>query len=317
MNRRRFISLATASLAGLGCGCTTETGRVVVSQRRQQTLKADGVWRLNPPKGERFDASGLLLMADGSLLTVNDRGAAVYRIEFSDNSGEADLKPIPGWFTKEQLAAFTPEKHGRYDIEGLTRDSQGRIYLCEEADRWVLRLDPKTGKVERLEIDWTPVRKYFSQDGNASWEGITVGEDDRLYLANERKRGRIVVVDLKMLKVVDNFAVGMGTVAARDVSYSDLSWQDGHLFVLLREYRCVLEVDPVTRSVVAEYDYRSVENNPADAYHKFYPTGIMEGLAVDGANIWLVTDNNGRGRLKAPDDHRPTLFRCPRNRARQ
>jgi hypothetical protein len=60
--------------------------------------------------------------------------------------------------------------------------------------------------------------------------------------------------------------------------YSDLSWFKGHLFVLLRHHQVILEVDPATRDVLAEYNYHAIEDAPQHAYHKAYPTGTMEGL---------------------------------------
>src|SRR5690349_527922 len=63
------------------------------------TLKAAQHWHLNLPGGQRFDASGLLLMPDGSLLTISDRGPTVYRIRFLVNTNAADLIPLPNCFT--------------------------------------------------------------------------------------------------------------------------------------------------------------------------------------------------------------------------
>jgi len=75
----------------------------------------------------------------------------------------------------------------------------------------------------------------------------------------------------------------------------------------------VLKVDPMSHRVLAEYNYREVENTPETAYYSlFFWAGTMEGLAVDADHIWLVTDNNGLGRLRHPNDIRPTLFRCGR-----
>ncbi|MBI3192253.1 MAG: esterase-like activity of phytase family protein, partial [Pedosphaera parvula] len=255
------------------------------------SLRAEQTWQLDLPQDRRFDASGLLLSADGSLFTLNDRGAALYRISFCSGEHSAGLVLLSNVFTQTQLAPWAAEKTGRYDCEGIACDEQGRLYVCEEADRWVLRCDPANGRVERLDIDWTPVQKYFSRDRNASFEGIAIG-GGKLYLANERETARIIVVDLKTLKVIDHFKVFPRGRAAIDLNYSDLSWFDGALFVLLRESYMVLKVDPTTHEVVTEYDYRQVENAPSVAYHKKYPTGTMEGLAVDRDYIWLVTDNN-------------------------
>ena len=166
--------------------------------------------------------------------------------------------------------------------------------------------------MERLAIDWAPVQKYFDpKDRNSSFEGVAVG-GGRIYVANERNVGRLIVVDEKSLKVVDNFMVNPANSEAADVHYSDLSWHAGSLYVLLRESYVVLQVNPATHKVVAEFDYRDVEKDPDSLYFYLYPTGLMEGLAVDDTTIWLATDNNGLGRIRAPKDLRPTLFRCPR-----
>ena len=283
------------------------------------TLQTSGVWQLNLPEGQRFDASGLLLTPQGELLTVSDRGPSIYRIEFSTNAAAADLARLPDCFTEAQLAPFAAEKHDRYDCEGMAQDSAGRLYLCEEADRWILRFDPVTHRVTRLEIDWTPVRKYFDPfDHDASFEGIAI-DNETLYVANERQRGRLIAVDLQTLKVIDDFVVRprrggfVDLLTGGDVHYSDLCWRDGSLYALLRENRVILKIDPAKHQVLAEYDYGAVENAPDVLYHRIYPfVGVMEGLAVDRDCFWLVTDNNGLGRVRRPEDTRPTLFRCPR-----
>lgn len=278
----------------------------------RHTLHAEETWLLNLPGGERFDASALLLLPDGTLLTLNDRGPTLFRIAFLTGTNAADLVPVPEWFAPERLAAFAAEKLGRYDSEGLARDARGRLYLCEEANRWVLRCDPASGQVERLAIDWSPVQPYFSAtDRNASFEGIAVG-GDTLYVANERQLGRLIAVDLTTLQVTGSFRVHAAQAPARDVHYSDLSWFQGRLYVLLRASRCILEVDPATRRVEAQYDFGAMEQAGDVAYRWPFPTGFMEGLAVTAEAFWLVTDNNGCERLRAPGDRRPTLFKCRR-----
>jgi uncharacterized protein YjiK len=311
MNRRQFISLTGLGVVALVCGRVFGEGQEIATAKKTYSLKIDKAWRLASPNKERFDASGLILQPNGDLLTINDKGSGVYRINRSEEVDEAALELVPNWFTAKQLEKFTKEKKDHYDIEGICRDDEGRIYLCEEANRWVLRLDPKTETVERLAIDWTPVQEFFGLERNASFEGIAFG-DKHLYLANERERGRIIVVDLATLKVIDNFTAGTTQPPARDVHYSDLSWHGGYLYALLREAYAVLQIDPKTKQVVAQFDFPNLELQPEHAYHRLFPVGIMEGLAVDNRYFWLVTDNNGYGRLKASDDRRPTLFRCVR-----
>jgi hypothetical protein len=274
------------------------------------TLEAEKTFLLNTPGGARFDASGLLLTPTGDMLTVNDRGPTLYRIEFLPDGVSADLKPVAGCFTTTQLAPLAPPGGGHLDCEGIAQDEQGRFYLCEEVNRWVLRCDPKANQAERLPIDWSPVKHFFGSDQNASFEGIAIG-GGRLYLANERSSALIIAVDPVSLKIIDHFVVSPQVNSFLGMlHYSDLSWQDGKLFVLCRHHRVVLAVDPRTHAVLAEFNYREAEEKLG--YATAYPTGLMEGLAVDHDFIWLVTDNNGLGRKTSPNDSRPTLLKCRR-----
>lgn len=277
-------------------------------------LEIEAAWQLNQPDRRPFDASGLLLRPDGAIFTVSNLATELYRIEFLKGTNAANLTVVPGIFTPEQLRLLRSEQRGGWDCEGLAQDEQGRIYACEESNRWIVRCDPRTGSFERLKIDWSPVRKYFSPlDANASFEGVAVG-GGKLYVANERMLGRIIVVDLETLRVESDFLVSPAGVSGKDVHYSDLCWSDGSLFALLRDSRCVLQIEPESRRVLAEYGFRKIEQDPEYAYQLRFGTGNMEGLAVDRDHFYLVTDNNGLGRLKYPRDTRPTLFRCARPR---
>ena len=277
------------------------------------TLRAETNWQLNPPEGERFDASALFLRSNGDLLTVNDRHAGIFRIQFLPKTNAIDLALIPDCFAAKQLEPFAAEKFDRYDCEGLCEDAKGRFYICEEANRWILRFDPGTKKVERLEIDWSPVEKYFHPtDRNASFEGIAT-DGEHLYVANERQDGRIIVVNLNTLEIVDDFSVRPSNTRAKDIHYSDLCWYEGALFAVLRENHVLVKINADAKRIVAEYDYADVERDPEVAYENDTATpSLIEGLAVSDKTFWLCSDNNGRGRRKFPKDTRPTLFKCPR-----
>ncbi len=274
-------------------------------------LKVAERWFLNLPRGQRFDASGLLRRRDGHLYTVNDKTPGLYRIDFRSD-GSADLTRDPAWFTPEQLAVLSVGKIGHWDIEGIAEDPEGRIYFCEELNRWVLRGDPRTGKLEKLPIDWTPVKKYFSKDLNSSWEGIAAGADGNLYLANEWETGRLIVVDPVNFRVTSDFKVTPLGHPSRDVTYSDLSWFENDLWVLCRQSRHVLRVDPAAHRVKSDFNYASIEISSEYGYATLIPYGQFEGLSVDAKDIWLVIDNNGSARIASRTDTRPTLFRCAR-----
>src|SRR6185503_8358899 len=212
-------------------------------------------------------------------------------------------------FSRNQLAALNSTTGG-FDCEGIALDAEGRFYLCEERRRWILRCDPKAGRTERLPIDWSPVKDRFSTiDSNASFEGIAIGKG-KLYVANERSAAVIIVVDLNSLRVKKSFVVSPTKSSFFGTHYSDLCWFEDKLWVLCRQHRVVLEVDPNTEKVLAEFDYGDLEESLG--YRTGLPVGIMEGLAVDATSIWLVTDNNGDPRGRTGHDIRPTLIRCAR-----
>lgn len=289
----------------------------------QYGLRAQQWWLLNLPGGRRFDASALLRLPDGEMWTVNDQFNAVYRMRFPAGAGAGagtggtnaiDVEPVAGLFTGDQVAQVSGGSRLRLDCEGLARDGQGRIYIAEEARRMILRWDPMTTRLEKLAIDWSPVRRYFeSPDANASFEGVAVG-GDRLYVANERQVGRIIVVDLATLGVIDHFAVASAgsTTKDKDTHYSDLCWADGALWVLLRDERKILKVDPMAKAVRAEFDYSDLETASETAYGLIFAPGFMEGLAVDDDFLWLLVDNNGFRRRAKAGDARPTLYKCRR-----
>jgi len=151
---KRWLNLAAAAcLCGALTGCFSRSAGMNDPRFQSFTLAAEHVWQMNLPQGKRFDASGLFLEQSGDLLTESDQHIGVYRIRFYPGDSAVDLDRIPDCFTAAQLAPFAREKVGRYDCEGVTEDDQGRIYLCEEANRWILRWDPRTKTVERLNVD--------------------------------------------------------------------------------------------------------------------------------------------------------------------
>ena len=305
-----------------GCAVAQKNGPAQTAQASNQqaqealewpihSLQPAQTWRINLPKGQPFDASGLLFQPDGSLLTVDNRAIGLWRVQFLAGSNAVNLLRVPDCFTRDQLKPFAREKVGLWDCEGIARDQQNRLYLCEEANRWILRWDPKTKAMEKLPIDWSSVSNYFSSDLNASFEGIAIG-NGKLYVANERSNPVIIEVDLTNLKVTDHFVVTPRTPSFLNIlHYSDLCWFENALWVLCRQHRVVLKVDTITHAVVDEFKYDELEKELG--YKTRLPgVGIMEGLAVDKDFIWLCTDNNGLGTFKHPNDIRPTLIKCAR-----
>jgi len=305
MSRLPLLLLPALLLAG---GCKT-TQQAPGSWPRHR-LVAEQTTALNLPNNERFDASGLWLLDTGELLTLrNTHDSILYRIDILPGGKEANLVPFNDCFQKDRLRALSGDERA-FDCEGIARDEQGRFYICEERRRWIIRCDPRTGRAERLPIDWGPVKDYFSAiDSNASFEGIAIGQG-RLYVANERSSAIIAEVDLASLKVKGHFVVQPTKSSFLGLHYSDLCWFEDQLWVLCRQHRVILKVDPRTRYVLEEFDYSEIEESLG--YRTGLPVGLMEGLTVSKDFIWILTDNNGDPRGRTGNDIRPTLVRCKR-----
>lgn len=301
-----LVFAAPAFAGDPGTAKGTSLGARSQDTRKLFTLAADATWQLNVR--ERFDASALAFH-NGRLITVNDRDGALYTLNLQTNS-VAELKRL-NLFSRAALSRVSPRKTTRFDLEGIALDDAGNIYVSEEAQRLVFKSTLAGKNLEALAFDWSSVQKFISTDPNASLEGIAI-IGDRLYLANERSTARILVIDLPSRKIIDSFFVDSQSFAFGGPHYSDLAAFDGHLFILNRNHRCIFEVDPETKRVLAEYSFAQMELAPGLAYKSDYPTGAMEGLAIDEDHFWLLTDNNGKARFQAPNDIRPTLFRCKR-----
>jgi len=296
-------------LTSLWAGCSSHRNEAGSTTRTLPLAVAES-WTLTPPVA-RFDASALVRLPDGRLLTVNDKETGLFEIRFPESGNEAGLVPYSG-LPPALFEPLTPGRDLPWDIEGIGIDSTGALYLGEEHLRWILR-QPAPGKpLERLSIDWAPVSRWFSKtDRNASFEGVAVG-DRFLYVANERDTGRILEIDRKTLKVVGDFQPRPPGASGDDIHYTDLCWFDGELWALCREHRRVLCIDPKTRAVRLCFSYFPIEMDPKYAYQHLLPYGFFEGLSVDAENVWLLIDNNGYPRKSNPQDARPLLLRCPR-----
>lgn len=307
MSKAAFLPLIVVWLFLTGCKTPQNTSGHGWPRHR---LQAAQITSLNLPKGQQFDASGLWLLDTGDLLTLrNTRDSILYRIEFLSGGKEANLKPFGECFSSNSLRAAAGDLKG-FDCEGIARDGQGRFYICEERRRAIFRCDPSANRVEKLPIVWGTAEEYFSPvEPNASFEGVAVG-DGKLYVANERSSAVIIEVDLASMKVTRNFVVQPAKSSFFGLHYSDLCWFEDQLWVLCRQHRVVLKVDPKTRRVLDEFDYGDIEESLG--YRTGLPAGLMEGLAVSKDSIWIVTDNNGDPRGRTGNDTRPTLVRCPR-----
>ena len=278
------------------------------SSFQRYQLELDAYWILESPNGQQFDASGIARLADGRFLFVNDKENAIFAARVDAVSG--------GVVEVEEFCRVDVDGDGsvrskRLDLEGLTVDANGNVYLCAEAGRRIFCVDGSSKEVTEVEIDWTPVKQFFGPDINASFEGIAM-HGETLWIANERTQPRIFEVDLESRTVVGNFVVVAPGSVTWILHYSGLEYLEGSLFALLRFQHSILEVEPWSRRVVAEYDFGDIESSRELAFRSGSFTGLMEGVWVDESYFWLLVDNNGQPSIARSGDTRPILIRCKR-----
>lgn len=288
-----------------GTACRT-LGQVAPAKHPTETLEIEGSWRLQSAVG-RFDASGIERSPEGELLVVRDTELAVYAVRFGDNDSEATLVKHARYSVPKTDLNVGPN---RFDVEGLAFDDEGVLYACDEHARRVLRFTAR-GLIDSLPIDLDSVASFFSKSNrNASFEGIAIG-GGKLYLANERSKGRLIELDLATGKTLGSFECRSGTSIWPDPHYSGLDWHNGRLYALMREEQSIVEVDPSDRSVTRVLRYHDIEFAKDHRYRTLVPlSGVMEGVLVEGNTVWLLTDNNGQGRYADQSDRRPSLFKC-------
>src|SRR5262245_40827952 len=244
--------------------------------------------------GAAFIQGLLHVVADGP----QDLGIYVVRQMGKRFELEADLDlgTLSGY--RDYIAALetdpdVPAKDRLIDLEGLC--SCGRsIYLTNERARHILRV--KSGKIERLPIDFRAFKEVQEGGSNAGFEGVAVDcTKSLMYVAKERSPRRIFTIRMADWKILSMDDVEPLTTSAENAAgvapdFSDLAFDKGYLYVLERAARQITKVDPAGMRVVARFSYERAERGLYDADPRF---GMAEGLALNSKQVILGFDNNG------------------------
>ena len=118
-----------------------------------------------------------------SAICLNETGDGLLVAQDNGNVLEFDFEGN----LKKTNAMPNPDGRNKVDLEGITKASDGSIYLCEERFRevWKLSADHKT-----MTLLSTGPKEDGSED-NQGYEGIAAGPDGILYVANQSKPFRV------------------------------------------------------------------------------------------------------------------------------
>ncbi len=265
--------------------------------------------------GGRVDLSGLTLRG-GRLFSISD-------LSYQNDILEIVIRKEGGaWLRVAQAVdgewlldfAKRTEKMGRVDFEGICHFGN-EFWIASESTRSVLKVNVK-GEVEELIPDFAGFHRNsmmpFSGIVNAGLEAIACDEESgRLWVFNERQFRMAYEVHPGTGRIFHQFDVP----AAADLPrYSQGSWMypdfagadfdSGYLYLLERNGRRILKVDPESFATVDSCSYAHVEDG---MYQEKGPFGVAEGLAVQDRQVYVVLDTNG-SRQKSAEDTRPALF---------
>ncbi len=296
-------------------------------------LKLVKMWSLEPSLSGRFDPSGLFYWSQTqSLLTVNDKPDEVQVHSILPSSPNSNVRSVKMLFrAKAKIQRTSPIFPGyrcMFDLEGIT-GCGGHLFVVSEEPRTIIRINPTTKVTTSHTLDVEgyyrrsarmrhPIAR-FSLHANAGYEGITCDpKTGRLYVVQERQPRYILVVSKpsewkqgKTLRILSHFDLPSFSLPRQirgvdsEPDFAGADFDNGFLYILYRNERLVLKVNPKNNSLESTYSYRHAEDN---LYQQRLPFGLAEGLVVKGNRIYIVLDNNRRPRMNNPSDIRPVLL---------
>src|SRR3989338_1594931 len=219
---------------------------------------------------QKFELSGLAVR-NGQLFGVNDKNDPfLYRIATRGSQSAAERV--------SEIKPLSPEItcDGKpLDLEGLVPDGKKGFIVINEAcskARKIYEYDLASGKLLRAFDIPSPI-------GNPDGSPIMI--------PNTNPQGKPWTY---------------GPTAA------DAYVESHFLYLLERESASILKID-LSKETPQLVDFVSyARNNVDNLYDTGEPFGLAEGLTMDGAHLYLATDNNSKPTKRDPKDTRSRLF---------
>lgn len=265
-------------------------------------LELIGAWLVDAPGP--LEPSGLT-QVDGRLYTVADKvNNRIY--EVVRESGSVRLVPA---------IRFTPPDRRTMDWEGITSDPGGAFYLISEERGRLLRVTSDGTATWATPDLRQPGRALglFSKS-NAGFEGVAwLGPNHWLGAAEREPRGLVEwsgigesLTITPQLYATSPYSAALPLLRLPD--FSGLHADGTEVFALFRNAHLVVQLEKREDGweEIAAWSYRHIETDPRWAYSS-QTYGQAEGLVVDGADVYLILDNNLGGRQADRKDGR-TLF---------
>lgn len=280
--------------------------------RLQQMLPVD----IQMPEGKLFELSGLALVS-GKLLGVNDKNdPTLYQITISGKKSRA----VPVLEVNPQDPTVSCEGKP-FDFEGIVPDGDGFVIINETCSKVVTVAKDGTAAVMPLEY----VPEQTPTIGNG-FESVAIdAAKNRLYVIKERQPRIFYEYDRSTGKLLRQFSIPSiianadgseitiprpqgGNPWVYNVDVADALVEGSFLYALERNSNSILKIDlePAQPKLV---DFVSYVGSGVDSlYATGEPFGLAEGLAMDGARLYLASDNNSKPTVADSKDTRSRLF---------
>ncbi len=324
--RRRFFATAInlwSTLTILALGMTLPTANLLAIDKLQ-LVKALPLAEGNTEKGITDLHPSGLAYCNHRLLMVSDRhDRHVFQLQISlDKAIYSTYRhlTVPAYPNHKITDKFQQLVTGkRFDWEGISCHRSG-IYLLSEQYNNVLYVTDR-------ETDWLdlPRADYVGQQGiltrhNAGLEGISWHSDGRLLLAAERNARGLLELSHRQTTApatfplsshwqLDKLATPLEPIhdgsPERIADFSGLAVDSSSTYSLERNLFKICRRDDDFKEASC-WSYAHVELAEELRYQSTY--GVAEGIAVDNEYIYLVTDNNEKPLVNAPNDRRPRLW---------
>ncbi|AJQ94336.1 SdiA-regulated domain-containing protein [Gynuella sunshinyii] len=273
---------------------------------------------------QRLDASGLS-DCGGDLLAVADNiDGDIFKIDLSANAATIKPylsltvtdRPAVDFSIKHRLQHFADGllNHHRFDWEGIDCTDQGYV-LASESDARLYYFSTDGTQTGFTDVYPQAVNAGWFQVYNAFIEGIAYWQGTFYGAAERNPRGMFTVNGDSDTVVFTDLPNDDGLTFVRNsLDIADLAIFDGYLYTLERNASAICKRTLQGFTSLSCYSYAAHEWSDRYGYRDT-EYGIGEGLAVTANRIYVLLDNNGKGRIADPDDTRTMLleFNKPEN----
>ncbi len=254
---------------------------------------------------ERFDLSGIVRVNDsirksfnaqGDFLVLNDKTSWIY-----DAKIKGDSVQVSRLIDLKSLGAS-----GEFDLEGIDAVG-GELYVLNEAQDSVIILSgprPQDLKVLRSEPSLSQMFPAYQLSKKFGLEGLAVFGKSILLAKEMLPLAVFEISQTAKPKIFERNQLG---------SQTDLKVNNGSLFILDREGRCIWKTKLPFKSQETCYSFAKALKHPELDYwardNKQRPQpqwGTAEALEVSDEHFIIGLDNNGQP-LKTRSDTRPVI----------